>query len=178
VLKGKLINLTAVERDDLSKLMEWRNKSDYRKYFREYREINSTMQENWFEKKVISDDSTIMFSIRKNDTNELLGCCGLCYINWINGSADLSLYIGWENAYIDKEGFAKESCELLFQYGFNELRLNRIWTEIYEIDNKKRNLYDDLGMKVDGILRESYFFDGQFCNSYIYSLLKKDFINV
>ncbi|MDK2961318.1 MAG: hypothetical protein PWP20_444 [Eubacteriaceae bacterium] len=175
MLKGKLINLTAIEKKDLMKLMEWRNNPNYRRYFREYRELNTTMQENWFEKKVISDDSTIMFSIRKNDTDELLGCCGLCYINWINGSADLSLYIGWENTYIDEVGFAEESCKLLFEHAFNELRLNRIWTEIYDIDQKKKSLYEKIGMKVDGVFRESYFYDGQYHNSYIFSILEKDF---
>lgn len=175
MLKGKLVHLTAVEKADLPKLMEWRNNPDFRKHFREYRELNSEMQERWFEQKVMSDPSTLMFSIRKNDTGELLGCCGIIYVNWVHRHADLSLYIGWENSYIDDKGYAEESCRLLFRYGFGELGLNKIWTEIYEFDMKKWNLYQKLGFKQDGMLRENYFYDGKWWGSRMISLLKGEF---
>lgn len=73
-------------------------------------------------------------------------------------------------------GYAKEACELLFYYGFNQLGLNKIWTEIYEFDIKKKKLYDELGFNVDGILRENYFYDGKWWSSYILSILRNEFI--
>lgn len=174
MIKGKKVYLKAIEREDLPYLMIWRNRPDFRKYFREYREINSDMQEKWYENKVMNDNSTIMFSIKDIENNQLLGCCGLCYINWIHRYADLSLYIGWNNEYIDNNGYALEACELLFNYAFNELNLNKIWTEIYEFDNKKKNLYVSMGFKVDGTLRQNYFYDGKWWNSYVLSLLKDE----
>ena len=116
-----------------------------------------------------------MFGIIELETNELIGVCGLCYINWVNGNADLSLYIGKNDCYIDDTGLAEESCKILFKYAFGELRLNRIWTEIYTIDKKKIALYKKLGMNIDGTLRESYFYNGKFIDSYIFSVLKKEF---
>lgn len=175
MINGSKVYLTAIEKEDLKQLMYWRNKPSFRKFFREYNEINSSMQENWFEKKVLNDNSTIMFSIKSIESDELLGCCGLCYINWVHGYADLSLYIGWNNEYIDNKGYAEESCKLLFNYGFNELRLNKIWTEIYEFDNKKKKLYEFLGFSLDGVLRENYFYDGKWWSSYILSLLNKEY---
>lgn len=175
MIKGEKVYLAAIEKSELSKLMEWRNIPSFRKHFREHREINLDMQENWYEDKVIRDKSTIMFSIKSVENNELLGCCGLCYINWIHRYADLSLYIGWNNTYIDNEGYALEACNLLFDYGFNELNLNKIWTEIYEFDNKKKILYESMGFKLDGVLRQNYFYDGKWWNSYILSLLKEEF---
>jgi RimJ/RimL family protein N-acetyltransferase len=175
MIKGKRVYLTSIEKEDLSLLQEWRNRTDYRKYFREYREISNDMQNSWYQNKVLNDPGTIMFSIKDVNTNELLGCCGLCYINWVHRNADLSLYIGWNNEYIDNEGYARESCELLFNYGYNELGLQKIWTEIYEFDHKKYRLYEDLGFKQDGFLRNQYFYDGKWWNSYILSLLSTEF---
>lgn len=174
MIRGEKVYLTAIEEYDLKQLMDWRNQTNFRKYFREYREINMNMQKAWFTNKVINDNATIMFSIRRINDDELLGCIGLCYINWIHGYADLSLYIGWNNEYIDKEGYAEEGCKLLFNYGFNELRLHKIWTEIYEIDDKKQELYKKLGFKKDGELRDNYFYDGRWWNSYIFSILDKE----
>ena len=113
-------------------MRDWRNNPDFRKHFREYRDLNMLQQEIWFKEKVEKDPTTLMFSIKRNDDNELLGCCGFVYINWVHRHADLSLYIGWQDAYIDEEGYAEESCRLLLEYGFNELCLNKVWTEIYE----------------------------------------------
>lgn len=175
MIRGEKVYLTAIEEEDLEQLRKWRNLPQFRKHFREYREISSTMQKKWFEHIVNNDNSTIMFSIKDNQTGELLGCCGLCYINWVHRFSDLSLYIGKNESYIDNEGIAEESCRLLFNYGFGELGLNKIWTEIYEFDQKKYDLYLKMGFKQDGFLREQYFYDGKWWNSYILSLLKKEY---
>ena len=175
MIKGNKVYLTAIESDDLEQLRIWRNLPEYRKHFREYREISQTMQKKWFENIVNNDNTTIMFSIRDVATDELLGCCGLCYINWVHRYSDLSLYIGKNECYIDNDGIAEESCKLLFDYGFKEIGLNKIWTEIYEFDQKKYDLYMQMGFKQDGFLREQYYFDGKWWNSYILSLLKSEY---
>lgn len=174
MFKGKHVYINAIRREDLPILMEWRNLPEYRMYFREYRELNPDMQQRWYENKVLNDNATEMFAIRHNETNELLGCCGLCYINWVHRNADLSLYIGWKETYIDDEGYAEEACELLFYYGFKELGLQKIWTEIYCFDDKKMNLYTKLGFHKDGELRNQYFYDGKWWNSNMLSLLTEE----
>lgn len=175
MISGEKVYLAAIEESELEQLRVWRNLPDFRKYFREYREISSLMQEKWFENIVNNDKNTIMFAIHDKNTKELLGCCGLCYINWIHRYSDLSLYIGKDECYIDNEGIAEESCKLLFDYAFYELGLNKIWTEIYEFDYMKNNLYAKMGFKQDGFLREQYFYDGKWWASYILSLLKEEY---
>ena len=178
MIKGKKVALRAIEKEDLPLLMEWRNNPEYRQYFREYRELNSVSQERWFQNIVNGDKNTIMFTIVLTETGEPIGCCGLCYINWVNRFADLSLYIGWRNAYIDSEGYAQEACELLFSYGFGELGLHKIWTEIYDFDIKKYELYKLFNFQQDGILRENYFHLGKWYDSRIMSLLATDYTNL
>ncbi|MCK5707864.1 MAG: GNAT family N-acetyltransferase [Candidatus Aureabacteria bacterium] len=172
---GKKACLCAVEREDLKELLDWRNRPDFRQYFREYRELNISQQEVWFTNKVMNDPNTLMFAIRDSQNKQLLGCCGLVYINWISRHADLSLYVGFENAYIDDKGLAEEACHLLIKYAFYELGLNKIWTEIYDFDTKKQNLYKKLDFHQDAILREHYFYKEQWHDSFILSLLAKDY---
>ena len=172
MIKGKLVALRSIEPGDLDQLMEWRNEPSFRQYFREYRELGSYNQQQWFENTVIGDKNTIMFAIVDSKNYELVGCCGLCYINWVQRFADLSLYIG--NSYIDEEGLAYEACELLFDYGFGEIGLHKIWTEIYDFDSKKYDLYTRMGFAQDGLLRENYFHNGKWHDSRIMSLLASD----
>jgi len=178
MLKGEIISLHAVEKTDLDQLRDWRNNSEYRKYFREYRELSNEDQKSWYENEVINNPETIMFSIRRNEDDFLLGCCGFVYYKHIHKHADLSLYIGWDDQYIDNNGYAKEACELLMAYGFNELCLNKIWTEIYEFDDRKRELYLGLGFLQDGLLRQNYWYNGRWWDSRILSILFSDFKQV
>ena len=175
MLRGNLINLTAIDRQDLPTLLAWRNDPNFRRYFREYRTLTLEHQQNWFDTKVVNDPATLMFSIRGAKDQELLGCAGLCYINWVHRHADLSLYIGWRNAYIDKEGYADDSCKVLFSYAFRELGLNKVWTEIYSFDAPKLELYTSLGMKQDGLLRQNYWHDGKWWDSRIMSITADDY---
>ena len=175
MLKGEKISLHAIEEEDLRTLLSWRNNTGFRKYFREYRELNMKDQKLWYKEKVIEDPTVIMFSIKNNETGELLGCCGFVYINWVHRHADLSLYIGWKDAYIDEKGYAEESCQLLLDYGFKELCLNKVWTEIYEFDEKKKTLYEKFGFYQDGLLRQNYWYDGKWWNARILSILSGDY---
>jgi RimJ/RimL family protein N-acetyltransferase len=173
MLKGRLVGLTAVEKADLEPLMNWRNKPEFRRYFREYRELNMAMQEQWFE-KLLNEHNCIMFSIRMLDGGELIGCCGYVYINWIHRHADLSLYIGWNDSYIDELGYAEDACRVLLDYGFRELSLNKVWTEIYEFDENKLKLYNKFNFSRDGCLRQNYYYNGRWWNSNILSILSSE----
>lgn len=176
MLIGNKVVLRALCEEDLSQLMKWRNIPEFKRNFREYRELNMTMQKNWYERYVVGDKSTIMFAICDREKEELLGCCGLCYINWVQRNADLSLYIGYNNSYIDNEGIAKEACRLMFSYAFDELNLHKLWTELYEYDRAKIEFYTkEFGFHKDGELRDHHYMDGKWWNSIIYSLLKAEY---
>ena len=68
MLNGVIVGLRAIESDDLEELLNWRNQSEYRRFFREYRELNMESQKQWFETKVLGDEHTHMFSIIELET--------------------------------------------------------------------------------------------------------------
>lgn len=173
MISGKNVGLRAIEKKDLPQLMQWRNNPELRKYFRETDEINLVNQEKWFESVISKNSVHKMFSIVKLDTNELMGACGLCYIDWINRSADFSIYLGFDDLYIDSL-YAVEAAKLMKDYGFDVLNLHRLWAEIYSIDKPKMKFFDTLGFSLDGEFRETYWYDSKWHNSLFYSLLSTD----
>ena len=94
MLKGKKVYLSPVEKSSLEQMRNWRNEPELRKYFREYREINTDMQLKWYETKVLSDPNQVNFEIHNSENNELIGHCGLYYINWIHRHAEFGIYVG------------------------------------------------------------------------------------
>lgn len=173
MLKGKYVGLRAVEKNDLSTMLAWRNMPEYRKFFREYRELSTANQETWFEAKVLNDKSTIMFSIIDLEKGEIIGVCGLCYIDWINRNADFSIYIGRDSVYIDDK-FAVDAAKVMIRYGFDELNLHRLWTELYDFDAKKIEMFTRLGFVQDGRHRETHWTEGKWCDSVYFSLLESE----
>ena len=176
MIRGQKVGLRAVEKEDLYLLRDWRNNTEFRRNFREVRELNLADQEKWFESMQATKHINFMFIIVDLKTNEPIGAAGLLYINWINRSGDFSFYIGHEGKYIDQDGFAREAADLLMQYGFENLNLNKIWMELYEFDQKKISFFtDEFGFKQDGLLRQNCFEKGRYWDSLIISLLSNEF---
>jgi RimJ/RimL family protein N-acetyltransferase len=174
MIRGKRVRLRAIEPSDLEQLLLWRNRPDFRRYFREYRELSIAHQQKWYVDKVVNDPSTRMFSIVRDDTGELMGACGLCYIDWVNRNADFSIYIGYDHLYID-DVYAVDAGIQLLKYGFEELALHRIWAEIYDFDEAKKKFFSRLAFTLDGRHRETHWAEGAWHDSLFYGLLNEDF---
>jgi|ERR1043165_2905668 RimJ/RimL family protein N-acetyltransferase len=175
MIKGKKVGLRALEKTDLQLLKDWRNNPDFRRNFREVRELSMYNQEAWLDRTYKSPND-FMFMFERLEDGTPLGAGGLLYINWINRAADFSFYIGYQNQYIDNEGYAEDATELLLKYGFDNLNLNKIWMELYEFDSKKLSFFKEkFNFQVDGKLRENCYEDGKYWDSYIISLTRKDY---
>ena len=62
----------------------------------------------------------------------------------------------------------------MIRYGFDELGLNRLWSEIYAFDAPKQRLFARLGFALDGRHRQTHWAEGGWHDSLYYSLLAAD----
>jgi hypothetical protein len=173
MIAGSIAALRAIEEADLAQLLDWRNNPRLRRYFREHRELNSRQQGQWFETVVNGDPATRMFAITELGTQRLLGAAGLCYIDWIDRTADFSIYIGADELYVDGR-YAPDAARTLISYAFNELGLNRLWSEIYSFDTAKYQFFEALGFTLDGRHRQTHWAEGDWHDSLFFSLLATD----
>lgn len=170
------IGARAVEKKDLETLKDWRNIPNFRKNFREVRELNNDNQEKWFD-KTNNSPNDYMFLFEDIENKTPVGAGGLLYINWIIRSADFSFYIGHNQGYVEDK-YAINAATLLIEYGFNNLNLNKIWMELYEFDSKKITFFKEkFHFKIDGKLRDNCFEEGRYWDSLILSLTSNDFKN-
>jgi RimJ/RimL family protein N-acetyltransferase len=176
IIKDK-VGLSAVEDEHLEQFKEWRNLPELRQYFRQYQELNDTNQYEWYD-RIVNSRNDIFFSIhgyRKREEKRLwvlIGACGLANIDWRNGVAEISLYVGPQ--YVNEE--ASIALGILIDYAFYELNLYRVWAEVYKFDTKKYNLLTNTGFEQEGVLREHHFHDGARHDSFILGLLKSEYV--
>ncbi len=105
-------------------------------------------------------------------TDGLVGCCGLLYVDWRLRSSEFSIFV--DRDVIDKD-YKSEAIFLMFDYGFREMNLHKIWAEVFDNnDSQAIQLYHKLGFKDDGVLRDSYFCNGKYGNSTMMSVLENE----
>lgn len=171
MIKGKKIYLDAIEEEDLEQIRMLRNSETLRKYFREIYELSSSDQRTWY--KIIREHHNDVFYVIKDiSSHVLLGVIGLNYINWVNRNCQLSLYIGYDNLYIDNNGWAEEALEIIQTIAFKTLGLNKIIAEIFDFDNQKKDLLINLGYFQEGVMKDQYYIDGHYADSCIYSFIR------
>ena len=165
------MNIRPIEKSDLKQIQKWRNNKNVMPFVREYRKLSLEQINKWYD-SMIFDDKFEMFIMENN--KELIGVCGLTYINWQNKHADLHFAIYKNFEWIDKD-YAPKFYEIITDYAFNELNLNKIYVEVYENDDKKIKFFKDRNFTKDACLRNHYFHKGEYLDSYILSLLSDEY---
>ena len=171
MIEGSKCFLTAVNPESIETLRNWRNNPNIRKYFREFREINKPMQNDWYINKVLKNSNQFDFEIHEKKSGQLIGHCGLYYVNWVNRTAEFTIYVG--DFDFRGKGIGSDALRTLIRYGFNDLNLNRIWCEVYS-NNDAIHIYENIGFIKEGVMREQYYNDGKYWDSTILSMLKSE----
>ena len=161
-----MIRLRQIEEEDLPQLRDWRNSDWLRPYVREYRLLNMVNQHEWFQYISTSRDVE-MYGIAWE--NRLIGVCGLTNINWVNRTAEISIYVAPD---MRGQGLATQALQGLDKKGFDEFGLNRLWAEIYDFNGESVHLFERCGYEFEGRMRQHVFKDGQFHDSLLYGKLQ------
>lgn len=72
------------------------------------------------------------------------------------------------------QGFMNEALQTLLRFGFQDLNLHSIEANINPKNDTSRKLLLRLGFVKEAYFREHYYYNGQFIDSEIYSLLEED----
>lgn len=160
------MKLRVLEESDLEQLRDWRNSARLRQGFRGHGLLNMINQHDWFE-HVSRTHKVEMFGIEVDGA--LVGVCGLCYIDWINGTAEVSMYVAPDLQHTD---VAVPALQLLHRKAFNESNLRRLWAEVYEFHTLNIALFEKCGYVLEGRLRKHTYKQGQYHDSLMYGFLR------
>lgn len=114
------------------------------------------------------------FFIRDKKSSEFIGTAKLDKIDLYHNSAELGIMIG-EKSFWGK-GISKQVFEILMQYAFCNIGVNRLWGGTNYNNFAMRKTFTNLGFKQEGILRMANIIDGKYSDNYIYSILKEEYL--
>ncbi len=176
MLKGERITLGPVKKEYIESYLKWFNDPEITQYLSMFRPFTRMMEEDWIENLKNRDD-TIAFAITipdENNVEKLIGNCGLHALDWKNRVAEVGITIG-EKEYQSK-GYGTEAMELLLDYGFKTVNLNRIQLRVYEFNSRAINSYNKIGFVNEGRMRQAIFINGEYHNIIFMSLLQEEWL--
>lgn len=178
------VELRPINRDDLECMYRWRNDPEIMARTRQYRMLTWTEHLKWFTN--LDPNKNLMYAImvtakRNVDSSvtlvRMVGVCGLCYIDWISRSAEISIYIG--NREYRRKGVGSTALMILCKVGFMQMNLHRLWAEVYNLDSETYGFPQQFFLNNDFIyeatLTDTVFKNGNYCNSSFYRLLKDEY---
>ncbi len=174
---GTQIELTAVNAEkDAEALSLWSADQEFVKVFMNgvFRPYSVAEMKKLFGEKLNKADenqSAYYFGLRSLGSEELIG---LLVIDWIWGSQQvgrLTLYFA-EKAALAQHG--AEALRLGLHFGFMELSLHRLWTELSDHDPQLLAMFEAAGFLREVQRREAVYFDGCYYDQLGYALLKPE----
>jgi RimJ/RimL family protein N-acetyltransferase len=170
MLESSRVRLRPLERADLKRTLEWVNDLDTAIGVNRVLPVTVLEHEEWYQ-RVVRDKTIVLFAVERKVGKKHIGNCGLRDIDWRSRSGQLWIYLDQEH--VGKK-LGTEAIQLLTEYGFNFLNLNRIY--LYTLERNKRALkaYAKVGFRVEGRSREAAFVEGKYHDSIWMALLRND----
>lgn len=112
------------------------------------------------------------FAVVRKDDQAPTGEVSFFNYNPLNRSAEIGLLIDPDER---KKGYGKEAIRLLCRYLFKYRGLNKVYAQTAAFNEDSIMLLESLSFKKDANLRDHYFYNGEFHNGFIYSLLLFEF---
>jgi RimJ/RimL family protein N-acetyltransferase len=174
MLIGQLISLGPVIPADFPALFRWGNDVDSARLNEVYRPSDWNSHQEWWS-NIGKDPSKVVFAIRKQRSNNILGFVQILNINGLHQSAHLGVRIG-EPA--DRgHGYGREAASLAINYCWSHLNLGRIGLTVFKTNERALRLYSSLGFETEGVLRRAFFIDGEWVDVALMSLLHPSRVN-
>lgn len=120
-------------------------------------------------KKAEKSNERQAFTIVLKEGKTPVGKISFFNYNTLNLSAELGILLDPDHR---QKGLAKDAMLILINYLFRYRNLNKVYCETADFNTGAINLLEALDFKLDGTLRNHHFFNGEFHNKFVYSLLR------
>ena len=172
MINSDSIILTPLISDDIPVLFRWINDREIVLLNAPYKPVHENLNKQWFD-KIQERTDLVIFGIRHKDSNKLIGTCQLLNINYISRSAELQIRIGQKSE--QGLGYGTAAIHLLISHAFKDLNLNRISVQVFSTNVRALHVYEKIGFKKEGILRQAAYIDGQYSDIIVLGLIKAEY---
>ncbi len=114
------------------------------------------------------------FGIEALNTDSLIGIINLVNINWISRSAEVTIFGIFDPEYWG-QGSGSDAMIFLLDLAFSVLDMHNVYLWVASFNKRAIKVYEKLGFKIQGKIREIAFRNGERFDVVIMDVLKSEF---
>jgi len=170
-IEGPRVYLSPMSVDDAEKYTRWLNDLETTLNLQTAPRLISLEAEREFIKKLQQKGHN--FAIVHQESDELLGNCGLLETDLVQRTAELGIFIG-EKKYRGL-GYGTEAIGLLLDFAFNLLNLHSVYLRVRSFNQAGYRCYQKVGFKEIGRRRECVLIGGRYYDEIYMDILDREF---
>ncbi len=170
MIHGKKITLRPFRLEDADPLWDSLESDLTNKLTGTHATFTRDMIDNYITKQVkADDDDRASFIIAVGNDLRAVGEVVINDIDHDNHSANIRISLFYEQDF--NKGYGTEAMRLMVDYGFKTLNLHRIELGVYAFNPRAIRVYEKIGFKQEGILRDALYWDGEYVDEITMSIL-------
>lgn len=168
VIGGK-VKLKPIDESDTANIVKWRNSESVRENFL-YRDLFTVESHtNWL-RNMVWTGKAAQFIIYDNGTGQAVGSVFLRDIDELNKKAEFGIFIGEESA--RGKGIGTEAAKLILKYGFQTLKLHKIFLRVLAENENAVKSYRKAGFVQEAYLKDEVILDGMYKDIILMAIIK------
>ena len=173
IIRGELVFLRAPERSDIGDFVRWFNDAEVLNNLAMFAPMSEAAENAWFDRMLERQGSTdYHWVICLLEDGRAIGTAGLHGVDLTNGIAEFGIVIG-EKAEWDK-GYGTDALRAICDFGFGELRLERIGLLVYAGNARGQRAYQKAGFVLEGTMRRAHYAHGRYEDVQVMSQLRDE----
>lgn len=175
IIRGQHVYLRAPERSDIPTFVAWFNDAEVLRNLAMRAPMSEASEERWFDEMLPNEGKTaIHLVICLTADDRAIGTIGLHDLDLVNGTAEFGIAIG-ETAEWGK-GYGTDATRAICDFGFGELRLERIGLMVYADNERGRRTYEKAGFSHEATLRRAHFARGEHHDVHVMGILRDEWL--
>jgi RimJ/RimL family protein N-acetyltransferase len=167
------IFLREIEAADLPAITAWRADRDVvDALVGSFRHVNGDIDRRWYDAYLASRPNNVRLAICLREGAQCVGVVYLLKIDWINRSGEFGIQIGDPAA--RGRGIGKSATRLMLQHAFADLNVRRVYLSVLADNARAIRLYERVGFRHEGVLREAVFKCGRYVDLLMMATLADD----
>jgi RimJ/RimL family protein N-acetyltransferase len=174
IIRGERIYLRAPERSDIPDFVRWFNDAEVLRNLAMRAPMSEAAEERWFDGMLTRQGTDLHLVICLIGDDRAIGTVGLHGIDQTNGTAEFGIAIGESGEW--GKGYGTEATRAICDFGFGELRLERIGLFVYADNERGRRTYEKAGFTLEATLRRAHFARGEHHDVHVMGLLRDEWL--
>lgn len=170
------ISLRPLSLSDTENIVKWRNDPAVKRNLYSQEELKPEQHIAYYEKNVQSGKCAQFIIVVDDDGNQMdIGTIFIKNIDTANHSGEYGIFIGEESG--RGKGYARLATELILKFGFEVLKLHRLFLTVMADNIPAIKTYERAGFVQEGKMREEYLRTDGYIDIIMMSILDKEWFS-